>query len=1200
MSASRPLLAAVMIVKNEEQHLARCLSSIRTVCDEIIIVDTGSTDKTISIAESFNAKVFHRVWNDDFAAARNESLSHTDAQWVLYIDADEILTNVDSFPLRTLIAESRDVAAFGLQISPLVGWMPYTDFRLWRHDPQIQFVGDIHETTLPDIQRLAGERGQVLQSIPLHMQHLGYESDQTKKNLRNLPLLERQLEVTPRKINIIGQLGRIHLALGNHDKAEEVLLHAVNIVREDGEKEVTDVVALISLAQLYFARGEDVHELLVEAQTFRPDYLVTHLIFAQNHFAQGRYQEAREHARYLCDRTQAERRDSRYAYNMMMFTIWPQQIIAECHLALGEYEQARLSFGDLATIGFPYEHVREKIRLCEKHMWATHRESLPDTSFTPDLSDVTFLIPLRIDSGERLRNVMTTTSWLVDHLNTNVIVGIADVLSVESLLDSRVRVVQIDDHPHLPFHSTRVFNELSQYVTTPIFVHYDTDIIIPVEQFHPAAEMIRSNEYDVVLPFDTWVSVPSDEIPTLLEQNNVAYAPVGYPRSLGDPVGGCVMRSMHNFIDVGMDNEHFIGWSPEDKERIYRAQTLGSRVTRIPGPMFHLEHPRQTLQPYRDPYWQAGHAEFERIQTLTPAELREEISDWPWRNDHTLRTDRFFDASDLTITIPVRIDSPDRLRNLITCTNILAKQTNARVLVGIGDPATVQHLLDPRIEVLEVADAPNTVFHRARILNDLARHASTEFVANLDCDVVVPLKQWIESLDYLRSRKSELVYPYDGMMLDLPYGYHPWLEHADYLSLPTTLQQVMHETSLGGCVIWRRDEFFAAGMENEHLISWGFDDDERYARARSLGLRVHRVNGCVYHFSHHRGVNSSPANPQLINNRNEFLRISEMQSDQLHREIARWSWKSQVADRKTQILIWDDLWHSMTYFSDDHDSTYVVSRSRDDLEKADVIVVSLPLTLIDDLVALRQRLLPTQKIIGFCREAVSRTAIFRDSRITEVCDAFMTYELSSDFPSPYLPQDGFDNLPRIQPLVNRRKTLISAWASSPDEMSGRTQLLEELMSHISIDSYGHILRNTSLDNDMGEKTKIETIASYRFTLALENAICEDYVTEKFFQPLLVGSVPIYLGAPNIKDFAPGNKCFINVNDFSCPSDFADYLRSMSDEEYLSFHKWREEPIREGFRNLCTKSDRSPFTQLAAWHQQLSLADGDPLETFAHQ
>ena len=78
-----------MIVRNEERFLPGCLESVRGLVDEIIVVDTGSTDRTAEIARSFGARVFDFEWRDDFSAARNESLRHAGSDWILYLDADE-------------------------------------------------------------------------------------------------------------------------------------------------------------------------------------------------------------------------------------------------------------------------------------------------------------------------------------------------------------------------------------------------------------------------------------------------------------------------------------------------------------------------------------------------------------------------------------------------------------------------------------------------------------------------------------------------------------------------------------------------------------------------------------------------------------------------------------------------------------------------------------------------------------------------------------------------------------------------------------------------------------------------------------------------------------------------------------------------------------------------------------------------------
>ena len=156
------------------------------------------------------------------------------------------------------------------------------------------------------------------------------------------------------------------------------------------------------------------------------------------------------------------------------------------------------------------------------------------------------------------------------------------------------------------------------------------------------------------------------------------------------------------------------------------------------------------------------------------------------------------------------------------------------------------------------------------------------------------------------------------------------------------------------------------------------------------------------------------------------------------------------------------------------------------------------------------------------------------------------------------------------------------------------------MNHVVIDSYGQIANNRSLQEDHGISTKLATIAGYRFTLALENTISHDYVTEKFLEPLLVGSVPIYLGAPNVDDFAPGEHCFININDFSSIRDLAKYISTMSDDEYMSFHEWRTQQLRPWFVEKQRLYSESPFTRLTHWYWQQSDAGRAPVAMPVHQ
>ena len=110
-----PTISLCMITKNEENFLEQCLNSVKDIADEIIIVDTGSIDKTIRIAKKYNAKIFNFKWVDDFSAARNESIKHATKEWILMLDADEVIEKNDLSKIKNAIENSEDVVGFALE-----------------------------------------------------------------------------------------------------------------------------------------------------------------------------------------------------------------------------------------------------------------------------------------------------------------------------------------------------------------------------------------------------------------------------------------------------------------------------------------------------------------------------------------------------------------------------------------------------------------------------------------------------------------------------------------------------------------------------------------------------------------------------------------------------------------------------------------------------------------------------------------------------------------------------------------------------------------------------------------------------------------------------------------------------------------------------------------------------------------------------
>jgi glycosyltransferase involved in cell wall biosynthesis len=132
-----------MIVRDEEHNLGACLKSAADLVDEIVVVDTGSTDRTREIARRFGARVFDVAWVDDFSAARNESLRHATGDWIFTVDADDRIDAANHAKLKQLFAEPRDVMnAFGMWYIHLAedgGFISAEEkrVRLFRNHPEL-------------------------------------------------------------------------------------------------------------------------------------------------------------------------------------------------------------------------------------------------------------------------------------------------------------------------------------------------------------------------------------------------------------------------------------------------------------------------------------------------------------------------------------------------------------------------------------------------------------------------------------------------------------------------------------------------------------------------------------------------------------------------------------------------------------------------------------------------------------------------------------------------------------------------------------------------------------------------------------------------------------------------------------------------------------------------------------------------------
>ncbi|HLC97553.1 MAG TPA: tetratricopeptide repeat protein [Candidatus Nanoarchaeia archaeon] len=259
-----PKISLCMIAKNEEALLGQCLRSVQELVDEIILVDTGSTDKTKEIASTFGAKVYDFTWCDDFAAARNESLKYATGDWILILDADEVLEPEDGQKIKEAVNEggvagfrmltrnySNDSSLSGWQpvlndpfAKSVQGWYPSLKVRLFQRQESLAFQGKIHE--LIDEQALL-KRGKVLTlSVPVH--HYGAETSR--------PKTEKYLAITQKKVAEDSHNAKAHYELGIQYKQLGEFALAENSLARAVELDQTAITPLLNLALVQQKQGK--------------------------------------------------------------------------------------------------------------------------------------------------------------------------------------------------------------------------------------------------------------------------------------------------------------------------------------------------------------------------------------------------------------------------------------------------------------------------------------------------------------------------------------------------------------------------------------------------------------------------------------------------------------------------------------------------------------------------------------------------------------------------------------------------------------------------------------------------------------------------------------------------------------------------------------------------------------------------------
>jgi len=337
-----PTLSCCMIVKNEEKFLTQCLKSIKDVVDEIIIVDTGSTDNTVEIAKRFTDKVYFHEWQNSFSEARNYSLKFAKCDWILQIDADEELVQED-IPLlcRTLetVNEKEDINAIFVALYNVLssGESKHYFQRIFRRG-KAHYEGIVHNQLVYEGKAVATE---------IRFRHYGYNlsaDDMEKKHERTKQLLIQQIKEDPANGFARMNLVRIYRNQKLFDKAIE---EAQTALETSPLKITPDHRQMIKCdmanCMIQLSRFDEAEKICLEVIEKNPENLDIIFTLALIYQMTERYQEAISRYRQFLMTHRDEIRHTRF--NLLIVDTYTSSDRAWnnmgiCHHKLGQMDEA--------------------------------------------------------------------------------------------------------------------------------------------------------------------------------------------------------------------------------------------------------------------------------------------------------------------------------------------------------------------------------------------------------------------------------------------------------------------------------------------------------------------------------------------------------------------------------------------------------------------------------------------------------------------------------------------------------------------------------------------------------------------------------------------------------------------------------------------------------------------------------------------
>ena len=253
---------------------------------------------------------------------------------------------------------------------------------------------------------------------------------------------------------------------------------------------------------------------------------------------------------------------------------------------------------------------------------------------------------------------------------------------------------------------------------------------------------------------------------------------------------------------------------------------------------------------------------------------------------------------DLTIMMSTRIDSPDRLANVRASLGFYRKYTDAHLMIIESDSEShlcgIMQTEFPEVEYIFIEDH-NPMLHRTHLMNEEFRRIKTRNAANIDVDIIVPIKQLILANDAVLNGQYVMAMPYDGRMVcssrNVANIFRETLDIVELTEIDKYQQLMFGFASLGGAYVVDVARYRELGWENEHFLCWGPEDMERFHRLDILGHRPLQISGKCYHLPHHRGINSGDTVPEMVlSTKKEYYKVLSKAIVELRAYIKTWQW----------------------------------------------------------------------------------------------------------------------------------------------------------------------------------------------------------------------------------------------------------------------------------------------------------------------